>query len=376
MGKTFLATSALIGTIVGAGFLGIPFVVAKAGFTIGLFHLMLIGIAITLTMLYLGEIILRTKEHHQLTGYAEKYLGKRGKQWMFFATSFGIYAALLAYLIAEGESISALVFGTNAYTILCAFSFWLLLSLLSLGGLRTLKKGESIGVILVFIMIISITVLLYSKITITNLTTFSPQYFFTPFGVILFAFLAFTALPEVKFILRDDQRSMKRSIILAHLAAFTIYVIFTLLIIGFKGTATPEIATLALGKPFILLGMITMFTSYLSLSMSMIDTFHYDFRKTRTHAWLTTISIPLILYFLLLFFKQATFTTILSIGGTISGGLTALLILAMVRRAKQQGTQNPPYKMPSSLFLLSLLALVFIIGALAELIQNILPFLT
>ncbi len=371
MGKTFLATSELIGTIIGAGFLAIPFVVAKAGFTIGLFHLILIGIVITLTMLYLGEIILRTKENHQLPGYAEKYLGKQGKRWMFFAVSFGIFTALLAYLIAEGESMSALLFGSGAYSILCGLGFWILLSLMLLGGIRTLKKGESIGVVLVFIMIISIAVFLSSKINTANLTTFSPQNFFTPFGVILFAFLAFTALPEVKFMLRDDKRLMKRTIILSHCTAFIIYVLFTLLIVGFKGSATPEIATLALGKPFILLGMITMFTSYLSLSMSMIDTFHFDFKKTRAKAWLTTISVPLLLYLILLSIKQATFTIVLSIGGIVSGGLTALLILAMVRRAKQHGTQTPPYSMPTSVLLLSLLALVFIGGAVAELLQKI-----
>lgn len=374
MGKTFLATSALIGTIIGAGFLGIPYVVAQSGFTIGLFHLMLIGLALTLTMLYLGEIILRTKDNHQLSGYAEKYLGQKGKKWMFFSVSFGVFAALLAYLIAEGESISALLFGSTSYSLICTIIFWALLSLMLLGGIQTLKKGESIGVILVFIMIISITTLLYSKINLSNLTTIYPESFFSPFGVILFAFLAFTALPEVKFILKDDKRLLKRTIIISHTVAFIIYTLFTILIIGFKGSATPEIATLALGKPFILLGIITMFTSYLSLSMSMIDTLHLDFKKSRKKSWLYSVSIPIILYFLFFLLNQATFTTILSIGGVVSGGLTALLILAMVRRAKQHGDSAPAYKMPSSLFLLSILALIFIGGAFAELIQNILPF--
>ena len=371
MGKTFLATSALIGTIIGAGFLGIPFVVAKTGFAIGLIHLIIIGIVITLLMLYLGEIILSTRESHQLPGYAEHYLGKRGKRWMFFAVLFGISTALLAYLIAEGESLSTMIFGSGTYTMVCALIFWALLSLMLLGGIQTLKKGESIGVILVFVMVISIAVLVASKMNISNLTTFSPENFFTPFGVILFSFLAFTALPEIKFILREEKRLMKRTILIAHGIAFVVYVLFTLLVIGFKGSATPEIATLTLGKPFILLGIITMFTSYLSLSTSMIDTFHFDFKKKRTHAWLITIFIPIILYLLLSFFRQATFTTVLSIGGIISGGITALLILAMVRRAKQHGDNTPPYKMPSSLILIIILAIVFIIGAVAEILQKI-----
>jgi hypothetical protein len=288
---------------------------------------------------------------------------------MFFAIAFGVFSALLAYLIAEGQSISALLFGSQSYTLLCTIGFWLLLSILSLGGLRILKKGESIGVILVGVMIISITVLLSSKVKLENLTSISLEHFFTPFGVILFAFLAFTALPEVKSILGEDKRILKRSIIIAYLAAFTIYVLFTLLIVGSQGSLTPEIATLALGKPFILLSIITMFTSYLSLSMSMIDTFRFDFKRTQTQSWIFTISIPLILYFLFIFFKQATFTTVLGIGGVISGGLTAILILSMVRRAKQHGDLTPSYSMPSHRFWLVILALFFIGGVIAEIIS-------
>ncbi|MEK6825481.1 MAG: aromatic amino acid transport family protein [Nanoarchaeota archaeon] len=372
MGKTFLATSELLGTIMGAGFLAIPFVVAQSGFAIGLLHLILIGSLITIVMLYLGEIVLRTKEYHQLPGYAEKYLGQQGKRWMSFAVLFGISTALLAYLIAEGESISVLLFGSPIQSLLSGIIFWALLSLLSLGGIRTLKKGESIGVILVFVMMISILVLFASKINLTNLTTIHAEHLFTPFGIILFAFLAFTALPEVKLILRNDKHLLKRSIIISHLLAFTLYVLFTLLVIGFKGTATPEIATFALGKPFILLGMITMFTSYLSLSMSMMDTLHFDFKKTRSYAWIITIAIPIILYVLLNIFNQATFTTVLSVGGIISGGITALLILAMVRRAKEHGNSSSPYSMPSNKIFLAILALIFIIGAITELISLLL----
>ena len=60
----------LVGTIIGAGILGIPYVVAKSGFVIGAVHIILIGIIMTIVMLYLGEITLRTKANHQLPGYA------------------------------------------------------------------------------------------------------------------------------------------------------------------------------------------------------------------------------------------------------------------------------------------------------------------
>jgi len=54
MNKLFIAITALIGTVIGAGFLAIPYVVMKPGFPIGVLHLAVLGSAITLTMLYLG----------------------------------------------------------------------------------------------------------------------------------------------------------------------------------------------------------------------------------------------------------------------------------------------------------------------------------
>ena len=73
------ATSSIAGTCIGAGFLGIPYVAAKSGFLIASAYLIIFSVIILLINLYLGEIILRTKGNHQLTGYAQKYLGKKGK---------------------------------------------------------------------------------------------------------------------------------------------------------------------------------------------------------------------------------------------------------------------------------------------------------
>ena len=86
MNKKFWATTfTLTGTIIGAGILGLPYVFSKAGFFIGLLWLIILGMVMMFVNLTLGEITLRTNGRHQLSGYAEKYLGKWGKRIMFFA---------------------------------------------------------------------------------------------------------------------------------------------------------------------------------------------------------------------------------------------------------------------------------------------------
>src|SRR3989344_5504492 len=99
----FTASAILIGTTIGAGFLAIPYAIAKSGFFVGLFYLVFLGLVILYLNLALGEIGLRTQGQHQLTGYAQRYLGKWGKRLMFFSMIFGIYAAILAYLTGVGN---------------------------------------------------------------------------------------------------------------------------------------------------------------------------------------------------------------------------------------------------------------------------------
>src|SRR3989344_800615 len=91
------AIATLAGTVIGAGILGIPYIVQKTGFMVGLAYIIIIGLSVMIVNLCLGEVVLRTEGKHQLTGYAQKYLGKYGKWLMTFSMVVGIYGALTAY---------------------------------------------------------------------------------------------------------------------------------------------------------------------------------------------------------------------------------------------------------------------------------------
>tara|TARA_Y100000310_G_scaffold328746_1_gene397377 strand:- start:2509 stop:3624 length:1116 start_codon:yes stop_codon:yes gene_type:complete len=366
MSKFSAATATFIGTIIGAGILGIPYVVSQSGFLIGLSHIIIVGLILMLVNLYLGEIALRTPANHQLTGYASIYLGKKGKLLMFLAFAFGIYSALLAYLIGEGQSFSQLFFSNTEHTLFFALAFWLLLTGITYRGLSSLKKGEKIGVTLIIVMILAIAIKFFDQIKIENLSSINLEHTFTPFGVMIFAFLGFAALPVVERILAKDKRPTRSVIITTYIFCIFIYSIFALIVLGSLGTNTPQVATLSLGISFVILGILTMFTSYLALSFALIDTFTLDYSLSRTKAWLLTCSIPLALFFLLYFNNIASFTLVLSIGGLISGGLTAILILAMIRPAKLKGNRKPEYSLPYSSILTYILAALFILAAFLE----------
>jgi len=371
MGKFFIAVCMLLGTIIGAGILGIPYVVSKSGFPIGVLHLLGIGILVALIMLYLGEIALRTKKEMHLPGYAEKYLGKKGRILMFIALAFGIYSAILAYLIGEGGSISYLIFGATQHHLITILIFWVVLSFLLYLDFKIFEGLETIAITFVFAMIISIVVFVSNKVHLENLSYVNKDYLFFPFGVILFAYLAFSIMPEIKRVLSEERKKLKSVIIAAYLIAFIIYVLFAFSVIGFRGFSTPEIATIALGKPFVILGILTMFTAYLALSRALIDTYHYDFKLSKTKSWLLTILVPFVLYLILEFFQKAEFVKVLGIGGVISGGLTAILVLIIAKKAKEYGDLTPPYSMPYSIIISVLLSIIFILGVITEIINII-----
>ncbi len=366
MANKFPAIATLLGTIIGAGILGIPYVIMQSGFLIGLIHLVLIAGIILIIYLYLGEISLRTTKDHQLPGYAQKYLGKKGKTIMFLALLFGIYSALIAYLIGEGESLSFILFQTTNYSLYLGIAFWFALSILSYLGIKALKESEELGMMLIFILIISITVLFWNKISIYNLNYNDLSKFYVPFGVILFAFLGFSTIPELKIILKKDKKEMKSSIIISIVLALIIYIIFTLIVLGTKGVSTPEIATLALGKPFILLGMLTMFTAYLALSDALIDTFSFDYNISKFKAWLLTILPTIFLFILINIIKSASFIKILGLGGVISGGISSILILLIAKKAKKSCDRIPEYSIPYSKILTFIIIMLLAVGTVFE----------
>ncbi|MAG37915.1 hypothetical protein CMI45_00810 [Candidatus Pacearchaeota archaeon] len=364
--KTFTAIATLMGTAIGAGILGIPYVASLSGFPIALVHLIVIGALVLLTVLYLGEIGLRTKKNHQLPGYAELYLGKKGKNLMILAFAFGIYAALIAYLIGESQSLSFIFFDSAKYSLSLGFAFWLILSLVTYRGLKSLEQGEKLGVSAIIILIVAIAVLTWKNISPQNISYINPQNFFVPFGVILFAYLGFAATPEVERILKNNKKSVFKSLITAYILIFLIYTVFTFVVLGSQGLGTTEIATLSLGKIFILLGMFTMLTSYLGLSIAMIDTLKFDYNFSKNKAWLLTSLPPLAFFVFLELFSLSSFSKALGIGGALSGGLTAILILLMIKSAKQKGKRVPEYSMPYSKLLTWILIAIFTIGAIFE----------
>ena len=171
------AISVLVGTIIGAGVLGIPYVVYQSGFISGAILMVVISLSVLQLNLYLGEIVLSTEKKHQLTGYAEKYLGAWGKYLMFGSVVFGFYGALLAYLIGEGDVLAALTGGNPTIYSLVFLAFGSLLVYL---GLTAVKKMEFFLTLFILLIIVVIAAWSVGHLNWNNLNQFNLAKIFIP----------------------------------------------------------------------------------------------------------------------------------------------------------------------------------------------------
>jgi amino acid permease len=366
--KYFIASSVMIGSCIGAGVLGIPYVAAQAGLFATILYILFVGLMIYFVNLYLGEVVLRTKGDHQLIGYVRKYLGKKSTHVMEFAVIFGIYAALVAYMVGIGQSLSQIFFGTIDYYIYFGVGVGLLMSILLRGGMRSLKKFEKIGVFIILGLLLVIVGLFSPRIAIENLSVVNFGNILLPFGVVLFALMSFHVVPEIKIIMKRNEKRFRKVLKTGTVASMTFYILFTIVVVGFKGIETPQVATLALGTIFVFLGIFTMFTSYLASGNALRESFEFDERVKKNIAWFLASFVPICLFLLTQLTDFFSFTKILSIGGVVSGGIMGIMVLLMIKRAKQHCNRKTEYEIPAPWWAIVLLISIFVFGVVRELL--------
>ncbi len=368
--KLLAATFTLVGTVIGAGILGLPYVFSQSGFFIGLFWLLFLGIILLYVNLALGEITLRTRKIHQLPGYAETYLGKKGKNFVLTAFGFAAYSAMLAYLIGEGQSLSQLFTGGLNYAIYFGIGFWILMTFMLHEGLRGLRKIETIGVLGIILIILVLFGYYFPQINANNFNYMNPEKSFLPFGVVLFALLGFTAIPEMRRILKNKEHLMKKSIYYGKFIPVVLYILFAFTFVGILGLDVPQVATLAFGRLITILGIFTMMTSYFVYSFALKDMFLYDLKNTKVAGLFVSV-VPLLTYILVSLFGLVSFVEILALGGAIAGGAKGAAILVMNKKSKEKGNRNPEFSVPISWFIIIVISLIFFLGMIAEILNFI-----
>jgi tyrosine-specific transport protein len=360
------AIATLIGITIGAGIMGIPYVISKSGLVVGMLHILVIGFLMLFVNLFLAEIVLRTRGNHQLTGYAAKYLGNAGKGLMAFSMVIGVYGALLAYLIGGGSALGS-IFGGDIFWY--GILFFALGSFIIFRGLDFVKGTELISVAVLLVLVFFIIAVNFMNINPGNFSIGDGD-IFLPYGVILFAFIGTSAIPEMRQELVYNYKEMKKAVILGTLIPIAVYLLFGLSAVLVGGAGTTEVASIGLGKALgpgmvVLTGLFAVFnmaTSFIILGLALKEMYHYDLKFSNAKSLVLALGVPLIIF--TLGFRD--FIAPLSIAGSLTGGIDGILIVLILWKAREKSDRKPEFTVGFIYPLSILIILMFLLGIAHE----------
>ncbi len=343
--RTWQAVLLLIGTIVGVGMFGIPFVFGRAGFLTGVAELAFLTAATVIVHLAYAEVVGRTAGLHRLPGYVSLYLGRAAGGLARLSYLFG---PLLAYLVLGGfflgELLREIFPGMPPLAGPAAFY---------LGGVAVVYRGirfESFAnAVLTVALIAAMFLLAFSllpHLEFGRLGEFGAAEAFAPYGVILFSLAGAAIIPDVKRFLGPEAGGRLGAVVAGGaIGAAALYLIFAASVFGAGGPATTPDAVSGLAALFgagyrrggAVVGFLATITSFITLGIVLKGTFVSDFGYARRTAWLWTAVIPATLF--LLGFQD--FITIIGLIGAVAVGLDSLFILLVHRAAARAGGGTP-----------------------------------
>ena len=373
MFKLLKAVSVFVGTIIGAGIFGVPYIINKSGIIPGFFYFLILGSVVLLIHLFFGEAVLRTKESCRLPGFAQKYLGAWGKILVMISVVSGLIGALLAYLILSGDFLRILFSPFSSLSaVQLALIFWVAMSYLIFRGIKLIASIELLTNIVFFSTSAVILFFCLLRFDFQNLAAFSLSNAFLPFGVILFSLIGWSAIPEIVDFLKTspEKKKLKKTMILATAVTVPFYLIFTLAVLGVVGgNISPDtISSLVpfLGPKLILLGvlaaLITLTDSILVLGLHLKNTFIYDLKLSNRLATAIACGVPFLLF--LIGFRN--FIGTLGFVGTVVGVIEGVAIILIFKKAKKLGDREPEYSLKIPSLLLYLLITTLILGAISQ----------
>jgi len=366
------ALAVFLGTIIGVGIFGLPFVASKSGFLIACVYFVLMMLVVIATNWLYCKVVLGTESICRLPGYVGIYLSPFWKKFVFGVIFLGLTGSLLAYMIIGGEFVYFLLspafgFGPVFYTLLFFFSGAILVFL-------DIKFVAGIELFMLAVLLATLALFFTESVPHIDIANFQPIHldsWFFPYGVVLFSLWGTAVVPEMKEMLshslgsgKKTERMMKALIVSGVVISSLVYLLFVISVLGASGAGTTEDAISGLqsviGSYIIKLGFIfgifACFTSFLTLGLTLKKVLRYDFLVPKNLAWVITFSLPILLFFL----GMRRFIDIIGFVGAVAIGLEGIILVVLYKeflKDKFNKKVNPA---------VYLLALVFVFGIFFE----------
>ena len=241
-------------------------------------------------------------------------------------------------------------------------------------GIKIIAQIEALGLLLFFIVLIIIFIRAYPLIKIEEFllppAKLDLSTLFLPYGPILFSLWGAALIPEVEEMLDKDKRLLSKIIPIATFIPIIIYMFFIYLVLGITASQTTESALTGLGDYLgdgivslaLFLGVVTTFTSFIALGLTLKRVFWYDLGISKNISWLITCFPPSIIFLLGL----KSFITVISLAGGVMLGVDGILILFMYQKFVQNRSEGLKNK---KVWVLRLpLILIFVIVLILEIV--------
>ena len=354
---TFMeATMMVVGSTIGSGVLGLAFASRNAGWPVLLTWLVVAGFFSIISMLYVAEATLRTTKPLQLSGLAEKYVGKIGSWLIFFSVGATSFCSLIAYTSGCGRILSEF-FGIALEMASCLFALgatsvvWL-----GLKATGVAEKYLSSGMTAMLILLVGAS-LFSARVPVADILYAHWTYAVPVFNIAVFCYAVQYIVPEISRGFTHDPGKIVPSILAGAGISFVILALVPLAVfLMLPVDEISEVASLswgrALGSPvfFVIVNAFAfcaMLTSFWAIAESfltnMIDRLGFKSETDiRTRAGcLAFIVIPpvLLAYSGLVGFVNAIFSA-----GTFGGIIMSILPVFMLRSARKHGDHAPCWR--------------------------------
>ncbi|MBI3956405.1 MAG: hypothetical protein HY340_00235 [Candidatus Kerfeldbacteria bacterium] len=332
-----LAVGAFLGTVIGVGMFGLPYLAAQ----MGLLPLIVLFVFLTPVVLAIhlrfAGVVLGTRGQHRIPGYVHAYLGERWRRFSLVVSALGLLGALLAYLIVGGTFLR-LVAGpvTELSPLLATILFFLCGAALISRGTRSVASVDFALTLVFFLLVLLLLMLALPSIDPSVFRGIDWPSSPVGYGVVLFSLWGLSLVPETVELVGRKKTAARRVLTYGLVATAGVYLIFTIMVFGVTGAATtpeaisgfvarfPPVVTLIGG----VLGLITTFTSYIALGLTLKKTLTVDLRLAPAAANLGTLGLPLLLFLVGL----TNFINVLGLTGAVLLGLEGMLVIAVAER--------------------------------------------
>ncbi len=371
MRKFIYGVSVIAGTIIGVGLFALPYIAMRAGiWTILVYFAILFPVSV-IVHYFFAELAIYTPDYKRLPGFVRIYLGKKAENFSRIVIILALLGTSLAYIILGGEFLEQLLspfLGGN--NLIYTTIYFLIGSGIIYFGIKAIEKVEFFGLLLFFLILFFIFLRGLPHWEISNLLVKSGgiEDIFLPYGIILFSLWGAVIIPEVEETLGEDKDMIRKIVPFSIFLPAIISIIFTLIVLGITGENTSESALTGLRGTFgngivsvtLFLGILTSFTSFIVLGLTLKKILWYDMGLSKNKAFLISAIIPFSLYL----FGLKSFIAVISLVGAVMWATEAIIINLMYKKFSSENPEKIRY--PKLKVLIYPLILFFFFGILLE----------